>query len=382
MKGKRIHSQMIIVGFVPDEYLKVKFLILYAKSGDLEIAHILFNKLLTKSLVSWNAMISGYVQKGLEVVGLSLYHTMRQCGFIPDQYTFASVFRACATLAILEQGKRAHSILIKSQISGNVVVNSALMDMYFKCSCPYDGHLVFDKSLERNVITWTALISGYGQHGRLVEVLESFHKMKTEGVRPNSVTFLAVLSACSHGGLVNEGWECFSSMMRDYGIQPGTKHYASIVDLLARAGRFEEAYEFVRNSPCKEQPVIWAALLGAGKIYGNMDMVKLAAKNFFELEQDNAGKYVVLSNAYASFGLWDNVSEIRGAMKELGVKKEPGYSMIEVQMEVHFFFMSHNAHKQTEQIYELIKEVTCILKEPCYVPDLSSFWQEDNCIQQ
>ncbi|XP_059631803.1 pentatricopeptide repeat-containing protein At4g16470 [Cornus florida] len=370
-KGRRIHAQMISVGFVPNEYLKIKLLILYAKAGDLETAHVLFEKLLKKTLISWNAMIAGYVQKGLAEVGLSLYYKMRQNGLTPDQYSFASVFRACATLATLEQGKQAHGVMIKGQLSENVVVNSALMDMYFKCSSPCDGHLVFDKSLDRNVITWTALISGYGQNGRVVEVLELFHRMVSEGFTPNYVTFLAVLSACSHRGLVNEGWEYFSSMTRDYGIQPRGKHYAAMVDLFGRAGRLEEAYEFAQNSPCVEHSVVWGALLGACRIHGNMEMLKLAARKFFELEPGNVGKYVVLCNAYAASGLWDNVAEIRRAMKESGMKKDTGYSIIEVQREVHFFFMGHNSHKQTEQIYELIKDMICILKDAGYVHDLS-----------
>lgn len=361
---------MVVVGFIPDEYLKIKLLILYAKSGDLDAAHILFDMLLMKILISWNAIIAGYVQKGLEEVGLSLYHRMRQYGWMPDQYTFASVFRACSSLAILEQGKQAHGILIKSQISRNVVVNSALMDMYFKCSSPYDGLRVFDKSLDRNVITWTSLISGYGLHGRVPEVLDSFNQMINEGVKPNQITFLAVLSACSHGGLVDKGREYFSSMMRDYGVQPRGKHFAVMVDLLGRAGRIDEAYAFVQKSPCKAHPAVWGALLGACRIHGDVDMVKLAAKNFFELEPENAGKYVVLSNAYATFGLWKNVAEIRSVMKGSGIKKEPGYSMIEVQKEVHFFFMGHNTHRQTEQIHGLIRDLAFILKDAGDVPDL------------
>ncbi|XP_009797944.2 pentatricopeptide repeat-containing protein At4g16470-like, partial [Nicotiana sylvestris] len=283
-KGKRVHWQMIVVGFVPNEYLTIKLLILYAKGGDLDTTHIIFDKLQFKCLVSWNAMIAGYVQKGMEEIGLSLYHNMKQRGVLPDQYTFASVFRACASLAVLEQGKQAHALLIKSQISGNIVVNSALMDMYFKCSCPSDGYLVFSKSLERNVITWTALISGYGQNGRIKDVLESFHRMIDEGYRPNHITFLAVLSACSHGGLVDRGKEYFSLMMRDYGLRPRGKHYAAIVDLLGRAGRLQEAHEFVQNSRCGEHPVLWGALLGAC--------------------------------------LWNNVAEVRRLMKDSGVKKE------------------------------------------------------------
>ncbi|KAK9993274.1 hypothetical protein SO802_022977 [Lithocarpus litseifolius] len=245
-----------------------------------------------------------YVQKGLEEVGLNLYYKMRQTGFIPDQYTFASVFRACATLATLKHGKQAHGVMIKCQIRENVVVNSALMDMYSKCSSLSDGHRVIDKSLNRNVVMWTALISGY------------------------------VLSACSHGGLLDEGWAYFSSMTKDYGIQPRGKHYAAIVDLLGCAGRLQEAYEFVLNSP-------WFMRHEIGK------------------EPENSGKYVVLCNAYATFGFWENAAEVRAVMRESGIIKEPSYSRIEVQNGSQFFF---KGDKQSNELHELIREMTCILK--------------------
>ncbi|GER52859.1 tetratricopeptide repeat protein [Striga asiatica] len=369
--GRRIHWQMVVVGFIPDKYLKIKLLILYAKAGDLDSAHILFGTLVTKSIIPWNALIAGYVQKGLEQLGLVLYQRMRQCGLMPDQYTFASVLRACSSLAFLEQGKQAHALLIKSQINTNIVVISALLDMYFKCSSPHDGLKVFNKSSERNVITWTSLISGYGLQGRVSEVLEFFQQMINEGFKPNQITFLAVLSACSHGGLVDEGREYFLSMARDYGVKPRGKHYAVMVDILGRAGRLNEAYDFVQMSPYKDHPAVWGALLGACRLHGNVDMIKLAARSFFELDPDNAGKYVVLSNAYAAFGLWKNVAEIRRVMKGSGIKKEPGYSMIEVQMKAHFFFMGHNAHEQTGLIHEWIMDLTIALKDTDDAPDFS-----------
>ncbi|KAH9749858.1 pentatricopeptide repeat-containing protein [Citrus sinensis] len=349
-KGRRIHAQMVIVGYVPNEYIKTKLLILYAKYGDLVTAHVLFYKLQQKSLISWNAIIAGYVQKGFEEVGLDYYYKMRENGLRPDQYTFASIFRACATLATLDYGKRAHGLMIKCGIRENVVVNSALIDMYFKCSSISDGRQVFDKLSNRNVVTWTSLIAGYGQHGRVVEVFQLFHRMTSEGFRPNYVTFLAVLSACDHGGLVNKGWDYFSSMLRDYGIQPRGKHYAAIVDLLGRAGKLQEAYEFVLSSPCMEHSVVWGALLGACRIHGDIDLVKVAAKKYFELDPENAGKYVVLANAYANVGSWDNVEEVRGMMRDLGVVKEPGYSRIEVDVigidEAQFF----------EDLYDFCRE--------------------------
>ncbi|KAI9074557.1 hypothetical protein K1719_041764 [Acacia pycnantha] len=362
---------MIVVGYVPNEYLKTKLLILYAKSGYLETACILFKNLTEKGLVSWNVIIAGYVQKGLEVVGLDFFNLMRQSGLRPDQYTFASVFRACATWAALEPGKQAHGVMIKCQIKDNVVVNSALIDMYFKCSSICDGQLLFDKCSSRNTITWTALISGYGQHGRVVEVIESFHKMISEGFRPNYVTFLAVLSACSHGGLINEGWEYFVSMTREYEIMPRGQHHAIMADLLGRAGKLKEAYEFVLNSPFKEHAAVWGALIGACKIHGDMGLLKVASKKFFELEPANAGKHVVLANAYANSGLWDNVEEVRAVMKKSGMAKEPGYSRIEVRGEVFFFYKGDTSHHQSDEIYKLIEEMRCILMDADYMPDIS-----------
>lgn len=370
-RGRRIHAHMIVVGYVPNAYLKTKLLILYAKSGCLETAHFLFNNLAEKGLIAWNAIIAGYVQKGLEEVGLELFCGMRQTGLRPDQYTFASVFRACATLALLEPGRQAHGVMVKCQIGDNVVVNSALIDMYFKCSCICDGRLLFDKCSSRNTITWTSLISGYGQHGKVVEVLDSFHRMISESFRPNCVTFLAVLVACSHGGLIDEGHKYFHSMIREYEIVPQAKHYSAMVDLLGRAGKLKEAYEFVLKSPCKEHSVIWGALLGACKIHGDLDLLKIASKKYFEFERVNAGKYVVLANAYASSGLWDNVEEVRATLRESGMTKEPGYSRIEVQKEVCLFFKGDKSHRQADEIFQLVREITSILKDAGYIPDLS-----------
>ncbi|XP_028799036.1 LOW QUALITY PROTEIN: pentatricopeptide repeat-containing protein At4g16470-like [Neltuma alba] len=369
-KARRIHAQMIVVGYVPNEYLKTKLLILYAKSGYLETARTLFNNLAEKGLVSWNAIIAGYIQKGLEEVGLDFFYLMRQSGLRPDQYTFASVYRACATLASLEPGKQAHGVMIKCQIKDNVVVNSALIDMYFKCSSIHDGQLLFDKCLSRNTITWTALISGYGQHGSVVEVIKSFHKMISEGFRPNYVTFLAVLSACSHGGLIDEGWKYFLSMTREYEIPPRSQHYATMVDLLGRAGKLKEAYEFVLNSPFKEHAAVWGALIGACKIHGDRGLLKVASKKFFELEPANAGKHVVLANAYANSGLWDNVEEVWTLMRKSGMVKEPGYSRIEVQREVFLFYKGDTSHHKSDEIYKLSKEMRCIPVDAEYMPDI------------
>ncbi|CAB78689.1 hypothetical protein [Arabidopsis thaliana] len=352
-KGKRIHAQMFVVGFALNEYLKVKLLILYALSD----------------LIPWNAMISGYVQKGLEQEGLFIYYDMRQNRIVPDQYTFASVFRACSALDRLEHGKRAHAVMIKRCIKSNIIVDSALVDMYFKCSSFSDGHRVFDQLSTRNVITWTSLISGYGYHGKVSEVLKCFEKMKEEGCRPNPVTFLVVLTACNHGGLVDKGWEHFYSMKRDYGIEPEGQHYAAMVDTLGRAGRLQEAYEFVMKSPCKEHPPVWGSLLGACRIHGNVKLLELAATKFLELDPTNGGNYVVFANGYASCGLREAASKVRRKMENAGVKKDPGYSQIELQGEVHRFMKDDTSHRLSEKIYKKVHEMTSFFMDIDYYPD-------------
>ncbi|KAM7280615.1 hypothetical protein ACFE04_007749 [Oxalis oulophora] len=368
--GRRIHTHMVVFGFAPNEYLKTKLLILYTKSGDFQTAYVIFSKSVEKSLISWNAMIGGFVEKGLQQSALDFYHDMRQTGMMPDQYTFASVFRACATSATLEHGKQAHGIMVKCHFKENVVVNSALMDMYFKCSSLNDGQKVFDKSSNKNVITWTSLISGYGQHGKFVDGLKSFNRMKNEGIRPNYVTFLAVLVACSHAGFVDEGLANFSSMTRDFAIQPRKQHYAAMVDLFGRAGRLQEAYEFVLNAPCKEHSVMWGALLGACKIHGNLELAKLASKKFFELEPENPGKYIVLSNTYANSGFWGKFAEVRETMRGLGMKKDPGcllYARCSISVAI--------VKSSKDNRYGLDSIVTHDgVKYPCYpLTQLSSF---------
>ncbi|XP_023634492.1 pentatricopeptide repeat-containing protein At4g16470 [Capsella rubella] len=368
-KGKRIHAQMVVVGFAPNEYLKVKLLILYALSGDLQTAGILFRCLQCRDLIPWNAMISGYVQKGLEQDGLYIYYDMRQNRIVPDQYTFASVFRACSALASLEHGMKAHAVMIKCHIKPNIIVDSALVDMYFKCSSLSDGHKLFDQLSTRNVVTWTSLMSGYGYHGKVSEVLKCFDKMKEEGCRPNPVTFLVVLTACNHGGLVDKGWEHFNSMKRDYGIEPEGQHYAAMVDTLGRSGRLQEAYEFVMKSPCKEHAPVWGSLLGACRIHGNVKLLELAATKFLELDPTNGGNYVVFANGYASCGFLDAASKVRRRMENAGVKKDPGYSQIELQGEVHRFMKDDTSHRFSGKIYKKVHEMTSFFMDANYNPD-------------
>eukprot|EP01018_Ginkgo_biloba_P017565 Gb_32051 [translate_table: standard] len=368
-EGKRVHVHMINTGFEPDVYLRTKLVIMYAKRGSLEYARHMFDKMSERNVVSWNAMIAGYAQGGHAEEALSLFYQMRGAGMKPDQFTFPSILRACASIVSLEQGKQVHACIVKGENSSNIVLGSALVDMYAKCGSIEDARQVFDKMSERNVVSWTAIITGYGKHGRGKEVFQLFEQMQQEGLKPNYVTFLAILSACSHGGLLNEAWHYFESMSRDYCIKPRVEHYSCIVDLLGRAGRLDEAHDFINKMPFEPHAPIWGTLLGACRMHVNMELGKIAAERLFYLDPQNAGKYVVLSNIYAAAGRWDGVSKVRKLMKDRGVKKEPGCSWIEIQKQVHSFLVGDRSHPQTEEIYATLETLSGKLKEAGYVPE-------------
>ncbi|KQK17606.1 pentatricopeptide repeat-containing protein At4g16470 [Brachypodium distachyon] len=352
--GKRIHARMISTGFNCNDYMATKLLIFYAKIGELGVARNLFDGMPRRGVVAWNALISGCTRGGLESQALEMFGSMRAEGLRPDQFTFSSVLCACARLAALQHGWRVHGVMVKSDVvGGNVFANSALVDMYLKCSSTEDARRAFAAAPERNVTMWTAVISGHGQHGHVGEALALFDQMTRDGFRPNDVTFLAVLSACAHGGLVDEGLRHFSSMPLDYGLTPKSEHYAAVVDMLARVGRLHDAYELVKNLPdCQEHSVVWGALLGACRKHGDVRLVELAARRFFRLQPGNAGKYVVLANTYAACEMWDSVASTHETMKSLGIRKDPAWSAVELQGKKHIFLSGDLYHDECSAICE------------------------------
>ncbi|KAM3212868.1 hypothetical protein ACQJBY_065724 [Aegilops geniculata] len=352
--GKRIHARMVSAGFRCSDYMATKLLIFYAKIGELGVARDLFDGMPRRDVVAWNAMISGCTRGREEAQAVDMFGLMRAEGLRPDQFTFASVLCACAKMAALDHGRRVHGVMVKSAVAAvNVFANSALVDMYLKCSSAEDARRAFAAAPERNVTMWTALISGHGQHGHVREALALFDEMTRDGFRPNDVTFLAVLSACAHGGLVDEGLRHFSSMPSDYGLTPKGSHYAAVVDMLARVGRLRDAYELVKNLPdCQEHSVVWGALLGACRKHGDVGLVELAAQRFFRLQPGNAGKYVVLANTYAACDMWDSMAGMHEAMKSLGIRKDPAWSAVEVQGKKHIFLARDTYHDERWEIYE------------------------------
>eukprot|EP01018_Ginkgo_biloba_P018849 Gb_21580 [translate_table: standard] len=366
--GKVIHGYIIKSGFNSD-VVDTALIHMYTKCGHIDFAHQLFDTMPSRDVVSWSAMIAGYAQNGHASEALALFNKMQLQDIKPDLVTVVSILPACAHLAALQQGKRIHSFVLRHGFESDVVVATALIDMYAKCGSIEIARQLFDKISERNVVLWNAMIAGYGMHGHGKDALEMFSQMQQIGMVPDHITFIGVLSACSHAGLVDEGWQYFDSMSRDYCITPKAEHYACLVDLLGRAGHLDEAHDFIKRMPLEADAVVWGALLGACRIHCNTKLGEHVAERLFILEPQNAGRYVLLSNIYAAAGRWVDVARVRTMMKERGLKKEPGCSLIEVNNTVHAFHVGDRSHPQSEKIYAMLATLAGLLKEAGYVPN-------------
>lgn len=246
-----------------------------------------------------------------------------------DGVILCSMLNICANSASLILGRQIHALTFKHQPCYDVAMGNALVDMYAKCGEIEDANHAFDEMEEKNVISWTSLISGYGRHGLGHKAIALYKKMEYEGLEPNGVTFLSLLFACSHAGLTGEGWECFNTMFSKYNILPQAEHFSCIVDLYARAGLLEEAYKLICDMNIKPNASLWGAILGACSIYGNRSLGELAAMHLFEMDPKNSVNYVVLGSIYAASGAWDNALETRNLIENRSLKKEPAQSLLQ-----------------------------------------------------
>eukprot|EP01018_Ginkgo_biloba_P018360 Gb_34963 [translate_table: standard] len=341
----------------------------YAQNGHVDEALKLFLEMPGKDVFSWNAMIAGYGQNGHFDEALELFRQMQLTGVKADSDTFASILSACANLAALEHGKDVHKIINRSGFESNVFVASALVDMYAKCGSIEIARQVFDKMPRRDVVSWNSMIVGYAIQGYGKEALQLFEQMRHSGIKPDHVTFVGILSACCHAGLVCDGWRYFNCMSRDYRITPAIEHYCCMVDLLGRAGHLDEAQDLINKMPLKPNVSVWGSLLGACRIHTNIKIGKYVAERLFELDPKNAAHYVLLSNMYAAAGRWDDVEKVREMMKERKVKKKPGCSWIEVKNKVYSFVVGDRSHPQMQKIYLELERLSVRMKEAGYVPD-------------
>lgn len=327
--GRQLHSVAIRLGLESNEYCESGFITLYSKAGEFENARKVFEQNRERKLGSWNAIIGGLSQGGRAKEAIEMYAELRKCGFLPDDVTLVSVISACGSLGDLGLALQLHKCAFQAKPieKPDILMLNSLIDMYGKCGRMDLAYKVFSRMEQRNVSSWTSMIVGYAMHGHVDEALEFFRCMRQAGVMPNHVTFVGVLSACVHGGTVQEGKHYFHMMKNVYGIMPQLQHYGCMVDLLSRAGLFEEAIEMIEGMPMKANSVVWGCLMGACEKYGNVKMGEWVAKHLRELEPWNDGVYVVLSNIYASKGLWKEVERVREVMKQRSLAKIPGYSL-------------------------------------------------------
>lgn len=335
----------------------------YTRLNEIESARKLFDECPEKSLASWNAMISGYAQNGFTEMAISLFREMQMFDIHPNPVTITSIISACAQLGAPSLGKWIHDLIKKENFESNIFVSTALIDMYAKCGSIEEAWRLFNAMPEKNDVTWNAMISGYGLHGHGHEALSLFYEMLDSGVPPTGVTFLSVLYACSHAGLVEEGKKFFHSMVHDYDFKPSAEHYACMVDLLGRAGKLENALEFINQMPIEPGPAEWGALLGACMIHKDSKLARFASDKLFALDPENVGYYVLLSNIYSVDCNYPQAASVRQVVKKRNLAKTPGCTLIEVNGYPHVFKSSDQSHPQAAVIYAKLEELMGKMRE-------------------
>uniref|UniRef100_A0A5K0V8E7 DYW domain-containing protein n=2 Tax=Nymphaea colorata TaxID=210225 RepID=A0A5K0V8E7_9MAGN len=366
----QFHAQAIKAGYESSPKVGTALLTAYVKLSCMEEAAKIFSLMDEKDTVSWSAMITGYAQIGDSEGAARLFRRMTQQGVEPNEFTFSGVLNACSSpTAAVEQGKQLHGLVIKSCLDNAICVSSALVTMYARRGDIDHAYKLFVRQTERDIVSWNSMISCYAQHGRGKKALEVFSELENEGLQLDGITFVGVLTACNHAGLVDEGCRYFKSMTSIYHVHPTMEHYACMVDLYSRAGQLESAMNLINEMPFPAGPTVWRTLLGGCRIHRNLKLGELAADKLMSLEPHDSAAYVLLSNMYAAAGRWEERAKVRCLMEERAVKKEVGYSWIEVQHQIHAFTASERFHPMKDQIYKKLDELGSQLKREGYCPD-------------
>lgn len=350
----------------------------YAINGDVEACERLFEEIPEKNAFSWNGLIGGYVRNGFFLEVLDAFKMMLIDGnVLPNDVTLVTVLTACARLGALDLGKWVHVYAENNGYKGNVYVGNALIDLYAKCGMIKDAVDVFKSMSKKDLISWNTIIGGLAMHGRGADALDLFCQMKNSGVIPDGITFIGVLCACTHMGLVEDGLSYFQSMVEDYSIEPQIEQYGCMVDLLARTGLLLQALDFVKKMPMEADAVIWAALLGASRVYRNVEVAELALEQLDKLEPKNPANFVTLANIYGDLGRWKDVARLKVAMRDTGYKKVPGCSSIEVNDCVVEFYSLDERHPETKEIYGALRGLTKLCRSCGYIPHVQELGYGD-----
>lgn len=405
-EGREVHGRALKMGFISNRLVKLRMIEVYGNSGELgdarqvfeeipedvvastvmissysdqglvEEAGSVFSRVRRKDTVCWTAMIDGFVRNGKMNRALEVFREMQRENVRPNEITIVCVLSACSQLGALEIGRWAHSYLRKYEIELNLFVGNALINMYSRCGSIDEARTVFDAMKDRDVITYNTMISGLSLNGKSRESIELFQVMVERRLRPTNVTFVGVLNACSHGGLVDFGFKIFHSMSREYKVEPQIEHYGCMIDLLGRVGHLEEAYDLIGTMKMTPDHIMLVTLLSACKMYKKLELGEQVAKVLEDRGQADSGTYVLLSQLYASSGKWKEAAQVRAKMKEAGMQKEPGCSSIEVNNEVHEFLLGDIRHPQKERIYEKLQDLNRLLTLEGYHPEKEVILQD------
>ncbi|CAH9129188.1 unnamed protein product [Cuscuta epithymum] len=366
--GKEIHAHILRHGFETQIHIMTTLVDTYARFGCLDYATHVFHMIPDKNVVSWSAMIACYVKNGRPSDALHLFHRMvnHNSNLIPNSVTMVSVLQACGAMAAIEQGKLLHGYVLRNGLDTITPVISALITMYARCGNLETAQSVFDHTDKNDVVLWNSIVSGYGIHGHGPKAVGMFHEMLQKGIPPTPISFISVLGACSHAGLVEEGMVLFESMMKKHGISPSEEHYASVVDLLGRANRLDEASRIIDDMRMEPGPKVWGALLGSCRIHCNVGLAERASQRLFELEPTNAGNYVLLADIYAEAGLWDDVKRVKKLLDSIGLEKLSGCSWIEVRRKMHSITSLDDITPQMKEVQELLVKLYEEMKNDSY----------------
>lgn len=332
----------------------------YTRHGEIGNAVVMFEHMPERDIPSWNALIAGCTQNGVFSEAISLFKRMLLLDrdIKPNGVTVVCALSACSHTGMLQLGRWIHGYAYRSGLVPDSFISNALVDMYGKCGNLKEARIIFEMTSKRNLTSWNSMINCYALHGQSETAITVFEEMMMQSgdyLKPDEVTFVSLLNACTHGGLVEKGQSYFKLMTRDYGIEARIEHYGCLIDLLSRAGRFEEAIEFVRGMRIEPDEVVWGSLLNGCKIYGLTDLAEYAVKKLIDLDPKNGGYRTMLANIYGELGKWDEVGRVRKMLKEWNAHKVPGCSWIEFDNQVHQFYSDDKTHSKIEDIYKILE---------------------------
>lgn len=373
--GKSVHCLAVKTGFDASVFVGSSVVDMYAKCGSLDDARRIFDEMPVRNVVSWTTVIYGYAQMGEDAEALRLFKDALREGLDVNDFTFSSVIRVCGSSTLLELGKQMHALCLKMYYYETSFVGSALISMYSKSGMIEDACQVFDEVLDRNLGMWNAMMIACAQHAHTRSVFELLEKMESKGMKPNFITFLCILYACSHAGLVEEGKHYFAKM-KDYNIEPGAQHYASMVDLLGRAGKLHEAMKLIEEMPMQPTEAVYGAFLTGCRIHGDTERASSIADRVFELGNVSPGLHMLVSNAYAASGRLQEAAMARKMLRDRGQKKETGLSWVEEGNRVHMFAAGGRSHELSVEIYRKMEELEKEMERAGYTVNTSHVSKE------